>query len=125
MLELSLLKHFIAVGRTGSFTRAAELLNASQSVVSRSVKRLEDQVGAVLLKRSTRTVKLTEAGETLLTEAEAIVGRLTAAAENVRRIGQGASAKLRIGVCVSTAAETSTIARGFQAFPRGMAGRRP
>ena len=116
MIELSLLKHFIAVARTGSFTRASETLNASQSVVSRSVKRLEDQVGTVLLERSTRNVKLTKAGEALLCEGEAIVARLTATSENVRRIGQGAAPKLRVGVCSSTADETRTISRGFQTF---------
>ncbi|CAN7539189.1 LysR family transcriptional regulator [Phenylobacterium sp. LjRoot219] len=116
MPELSLLNHFVAVATTGSFTKAAAEVHASQSVVSRSIKRLEEQVGALLFERTTRQVKLTPAGTAFLEEALAIVDRLAVATDNARRIGAGDRARLRIGVCASADAETSRIARGFAAF---------
>jgi DNA-binding transcriptional LysR family regulator len=116
MIDLNLLHHFIAVARTRSFTRAAEAVHASQSVVSRSIKRLEEQVGAQLFERSTRQVRLSPAGEAFLLEARAIVDRVAVATDNARRIGDGAAATLRVGVCPSADPETPRIARGFQRF---------
>lgn len=116
MIELSLLRHFIAVAQTGSFTRAADQLNASLSVVSRSIKRLEEDVGAKLLERTTRNAALTPAGKAFLAEALAIVGRVAVAADNARRIDQGALARLRIGICPSTEAQSPLVARGLFAF---------
>src|SRR5580704_11927654 len=51
-----------AVVESGSFTRAAELLGLSASGVSRAVSRLEDRIGARLLDRSTRALRLTDEG---------------------------------------------------------------
>src|SRR3954469_22114621 len=49
MPALNALKAFEVAGRTGSFTRAAELLNVTQSAVSRQVRQLEEQLGETLL----------------------------------------------------------------------------
>ena len=57
---------FVAVAKDRSFTQAAARLGASQSALSRTVRRLEDQIGVRLLTRTTRNVSLTEAGERLL-----------------------------------------------------------
>lgn len=116
MIELPLLYHFVAVARTRSFTRASEQVHASQSVISRSIKRLEEEVGTALFERTTRQVRLTPAGEALLAEAVSIIDRLAVARDNARRIGQGMQARLRVGVCPSASPETPRIVQCLQMF---------
>ena len=57
---------FLAVARTGSFTRAAKQLGVSQPALSHALKELENRLGLRLLNRTTRRVSTTEAGERLL-----------------------------------------------------------
>src|SRR5204863_4135347 len=59
------LRVFLAVAKTKSFNRAAEITNTSQPTVSRQVKRLQDVVGSQLFVSTARGVKLTEKGEAL------------------------------------------------------------
>jgi DNA-binding transcriptional LysR family regulator len=59
------LRVFLAVAKTKSFNRAAEITNTSQPTVSRQVKRLQDQVGSQLFIATARGVKLTQKGEAL------------------------------------------------------------
>lgn len=73
MFETELLRSFVAVVELQGFTRAAEHLHLTQSTVSAQIRRLEDQAGRPLLRRSTRSVALTEAGETLLGYARSIL----------------------------------------------------
>lgn len=63
---LNALKAFETAGHTGSFTRAAELLNVTQSAVSRQVRQLEEQMGETLLIRRHHHLELTRAGRKLL-----------------------------------------------------------
>jgi LysR family glycine cleavage system transcriptional activator len=66
MPALNALKAFEVAGRTGSFTRAAELLNVTQSAVSRQVRQLEEQLGESLLRRRHHHLELSAAGRLLL-----------------------------------------------------------
>lgn len=66
MPSLAAMRVFETVGLTGSFTRAAERLNLTQSAVSRQVKILEDQLGEPLLIRHHHRLELTPAGHMLL-----------------------------------------------------------
>jgi len=66
MPGLNALKAFEVAGSTGSFTRAAELLNVTQSAVSRQVRQLEEQLGEHLLQRRHHHLELTNAGRVLL-----------------------------------------------------------
>jgi DNA-binding transcriptional LysR family regulator len=66
LLDLDLLKAFVAVADKRSFTRAAAMLNRTQSAVSMQVRRLEDRLGTALFVRTNATVELTAAGEGLL-----------------------------------------------------------
>jgi DNA-binding transcriptional LysR family regulator len=59
------LRVFLAVAKTKSFNRAAEITNTSQPTVSRKVKRLQDMVGSQLFIATARGVKLTQKGEAL------------------------------------------------------------
>jgi LysR family glycine cleavage system transcriptional activator len=66
MPALNALKAFEVAGRTGSFTRAAELLNVTQSAVSRQVRQLEIQLGEPLLQRQHHHLELSPSGRLLL-----------------------------------------------------------
>ncbi len=83
-LDLATLRSFAAVAETGGVTRAARVLNLTQSAVSMQLKRLEETLEVSLLERAGRGVALTPAGEQLLGYAQRMValndeiyGRLT------------------------------------------------
>jgi DNA-binding transcriptional LysR family regulator len=70
---------FVAVAQNASFTRAAEKLGTSKSNVGKAVQRLEVRLGARLLQRTTRAVRLTEDGELYLEAARAALDGLNEA----------------------------------------------
>lgn len=76
MKDLQAVTTFIAVARAGSFAEAARRLKLSTTAASRHVAELEQALGITLLRRSTRSVTLTEAGARYLPRAEAIVREL-------------------------------------------------
>jgi DNA-binding transcriptional LysR family regulator len=65
-LDMTALRSFVAVADVGGVTRAAGMLNLTQSAVSMQLKRLEESLNVALLDRSARTIALTPAGEQLL-----------------------------------------------------------
>jgi LysR family hydrogen peroxide-inducible transcriptional activator len=72
-IELQQLEQFVVLARTKNFTRAAGELNLSQSALSRSIQRLEEQVGQPLFERKPREVVLTDLGELLLERGKEIL----------------------------------------------------
>jgi DNA-binding transcriptional LysR family regulator len=72
-LDPDLLRAFVAVAEHRSFTRAAVMLNRTQSAVSMQIKRLEDRLGAELFNRTKANVDLSAAGEGLLGYARRIL----------------------------------------------------
>ncbi|MFN6979926.1 MAG: LysR family transcriptional regulator, partial [Gemmobacter sp.] len=94
-LDLAALRSFVAVADTGGVTRAAGLMNLTQSAVSMQLKRLEESLGLALIDRAGRGVALTAAGEQLVGYARRLLslndealGRLTGRAyEGVVRLG--------------------------------------
>jgi DNA-binding transcriptional LysR family regulator len=91
------LRYFIAVAEQSSFSRAANLLNVVQSAVSHRIQALEREVGTALFSRQARSVRLTEAGALLLTDARGILTSLEAAKERLRQLTAGEIGRLRIG----------------------------
>src|ERR1700710_3130107 len=73
VLDPDLLKAFVAVADHRSFTRAASMLNRTQSAVSMQIKRLEDRLGVELFHRTKVNVELSSAGEGLLGYARRIL----------------------------------------------------
>jgi DNA-binding transcriptional LysR family regulator len=69
IIDIELLRTFVTVVDTQSFTRSADRLLRTQSAISMQIKRLEQSVGKELFDRSTRRMKLTREGEILLTYA--------------------------------------------------------
>jgi DNA-binding transcriptional LysR family regulator len=72
-MELRQLEYFVAIAETRSFTRAAERCSVVQPALSQQVRRLEAELGAQLLVRTTRRVALTDAGTALLDNARRIL----------------------------------------------------
>ena len=72
-MELHQLRAFVHVAQAGTFTRGAEELYVAQSAVSRAVGRLEAELGFELLRRTSRGVELTEAGEIVFARAREVV----------------------------------------------------
>ncbi|MGN6501927.1 MAG: LysR substrate-binding domain-containing protein [Pseudolysinimonas sp.] len=73
MFDPALLRTFVAVAETLSFTRAAELLQLSQPTVSQQVRKLETAANRILVSRDTRAVALTDNGEAMLGFARSIL----------------------------------------------------
>jgi DNA-binding transcriptional LysR family regulator len=100
--DLKHLSTFVAVAEELNFHRAAERLTMAQPAVSRIVVELEDRLGVKLLERTTRRVRLTEAGRYLLEEAQAILDRIDVAENTTRLLASGTKAILRIGYTTIT-----------------------
>ncbi len=73
LLDVDQLRTFIAIAETGSFTRAAEVVNKTQSAVSMQMKRLEERIERPIFARDGRASKLTEDGQRLLDYARRLV----------------------------------------------------
>jgi DNA-binding transcriptional LysR family regulator len=97
-MDISKLRIFATVARLGNFTRAAELLYLTQPTVSQQIATLEAQVGAPLIERLPRRLRLTSAGEALLPYAEQILALADEATEAARAAAGLADRTLRLGV---------------------------
>jgi DNA-binding transcriptional LysR family regulator len=103
--ELEGMATFVAVAETGGFRRAAERLGITGSAVSQTIRRLEARLGVPLVQRTTRSVRLTEAGERLYASARPALDELRAAAANVGEYGEVPAGVLRLHT--STVAEST------------------
>lgn len=103
MDQLRAIRYFCKVAETGSFTQAALSFHVPPSSLSRRVADLERSLGASLLKRSTRVVKLTEIGHTYYTQVKDILRQLESSNDTVRSYQTIPTGQLRISVMVEFA----------------------
>jgi DNA-binding transcriptional LysR family regulator len=101
MYDLRRLRAFHAVAQTGSFSAAGLELGYAQSVVSHHVAMLEREFGLTLINRGTRPVSPTDAGARLLRHAEAVLGHVTAAEDELQAIAGLRGGTLRVGAFLS------------------------
>jgi DNA-binding transcriptional LysR family regulator len=96
--ELRLVRYWVAVAEEGNITRAAERLHISQPALSAAIKTLEAQLGVALLDRSDRVLRVTPAGEQLLTSGRALLSEADRVFEEVRARDSAVVGRLRIGM---------------------------
>ena len=118
-VELNGVRAFVAVAEARSFRVAGERLGVTRSAVSQSLRRLEDEMGVALVERTTRSVRLTEAGQRLFGAARAALGDLERAVDEVRAGEGGPSGLLRLSVSsiAESFLEASTLAGFLAAYP--------
>ena len=87
-MELRQLRYFIAVADALNFSRAAESLYVSQSSLSQQIAELEREIGVELLKRSKRSVELTDAGRTMLRLSRSLLHNAEKLVPEVRHTAQ-------------------------------------
>jgi DNA-binding transcriptional LysR family regulator len=103
MFDISLLRCFVTVAEEMHFGRAAERMNMSQPPFSRQIQILERILDVQLLERTSRSVKLTPAGQSFLPEARHILQLLDNATLLAKRIALGKTGSLKIGFTAMTA----------------------
>ena len=102
-IELRQLYVFAIVAEERHFGRAATRLGISQPPLSQQIKKLETQIGHLLLQRDTRSVQLTEAGATLLKVARKLLEDAAQGLIKTKRTGSGEAGSLNIGFTATTA----------------------
>lgn len=95
-LDLTALRSFLTVAETGGVTRAAVLLNLTQSAVSMQIRRLEDSLGLDLFSRAARRLVITPEGEQLLAYARRLIELNDEAM--ARLTGDAYEGEIRLGV---------------------------
>ncbi len=97
-MDIRHLRSFLAVAEELHFARAAARLHTDQSPLSRTIKELEDELGAKLFTRTTRSTRLTPAGKVFLERVPRIFVALEQACEGVRSVSNGFHGQLRIAL---------------------------
>jgi DNA-binding transcriptional LysR family regulator len=116
MVELRHLRYFIAVAEELNFSRAAERLHMAQPPLSAAIRQLERDLGVELFARTTREVRLTDAGRAFLRGARRTLADAERAAEDAKRAADGELGQLRIAYSWSTRFETlPALGRAFRA----------
>jgi DNA-binding transcriptional LysR family regulator len=114
-MELRHLRYFVAAAEAENVTRASLRLHVSQPALSRQIRDLEEELGFLLLERSAKSVRLTEAGRAFLIEARAVLQRAGEAVKVARAIATGGG-ELHVGYAPSlTARILPPTLRAFQA----------
>lgn len=98
MLELRHLRSVVAIAEAGSISRAGKRLNLSQPALSHQMKALEDYLGVELFQRKSNPLRLSPAGERVLTTAYDVEKLVMQCERDVARISDGKAGQLRIAV---------------------------
>jgi len=97
-VDLRALRYFIETVRRDSFTQAAQALNVTQSTISKMVRQLEDEVGAPLLIRQTRGVRLTDVGRVVFEQGQHTLGAMQGLQREVADLTRMHSGELTLGL---------------------------
>lgn len=101
-MELRHLRYFVAVANERNFTRAAEVLNIAQPPLSRQIRQLEEEVGAELIDRESRPLKLTEAGRLLYEQAVHVLSGVEQLHSMMHQLSEAGRRRFVIGFVGST-----------------------
>ena len=100
-MELRHLRYFDALAEALNFTRAAERLHVTQSTLSHQIRQLEDELGRPLFDRSTKRVRMTEAGEVLRTHLAAALQHIDRGVQALRDDAPAFEGCIRLGTTPS------------------------
>lgn len=115
-MEMRHLRYFVAVAQEENVSRAALKLHISQPALSRQMRDLEEELGFPLLEHRARSIRLTAAGHTFLSEARAVLQRAEEAVSAARAVATGGRGELHVGYAPSlTARFLPRALREFQA----------
>jgi DNA-binding transcriptional LysR family regulator len=101
MYDIRQLRVLREVAARGSFSAAADALDYTQSAVSKQIAALERDAGAPLVERAVRPLRLTPSGTALAAHAEAVLGRLAAARDELEAIAGLRAGELRLATFAS------------------------
>jgi DNA-binding transcriptional LysR family regulator len=119
--ELRHLRYFAAVAEELNFSRAAERLHMAQPPLSAAIRQLEGELGVDLFTRTSREVKLTDAGRAFLDGARRTLAEADRAVEDAKRAGAGELGRLRIGYSWSVRFQTlPALGRAFSTSHPGV-----
>ena len=111
-MELRHLRYFVAVAEELHFGRAARRLGMAQPPLSQQIKAMEEEIGAVFLKRTKRQVDLTAAGRVFLIEARKTLAQAEQAVRAAQRAARGEIGQLSVGfVCSAVYGKVPSIFR--------------
>jgi DNA-binding transcriptional LysR family regulator len=97
-MDVRQLEYVVAVAEEGSFTRAAQRCHVAQSALSHQVARLESELGTRLFVRTSRSVRLSEAGHTLLPHAHRVLSDMADARAALDGLAGTVRGRLRVGM---------------------------
>src|SRR6202521_2951253 len=111
--ELRLLRYFIAVAEELHFGRAAKRLGIAQPPLSTAIRTFERQLGVELLRRTSRSVQLTAAGESLLRGGRRVLAVYAETLAEIEAQARGDQSRLRVGFDATTVVATTRFVREF------------
>jgi DNA-binding transcriptional LysR family regulator len=117
-MKLNQIRDFIAVARAGSLRAAAKSLGLAQPSLTKSIAQLEEDLGAVLLERSSRGIRLTAAGLAFLDRAESAWHELSRGRAEVLELSQSERGSIAVGL--SAAPSLIGLAHAMKSFQRAM-----
>jgi DNA-binding transcriptional LysR family regulator len=97
-LDLNLIRTLVEIVEAGTLSEAARRRDVTRSQVSKELKNLEQQVGATLLRRTTRKLALTEQGRTLYEHGLRMLGEVQSARAAIDRLGERVQGHVRISI---------------------------
>lgn len=100
-MTLKQIEYFVTVVNTGSMSKAALKLHVSQPPLSMQIKELEEELGTTLLERTTRRIRVTDAGRLFYRRAVSILDLTAAARNDIRTMDEHISGRLVIGTISS------------------------
>lgn len=103
-MDIRRLSYFLTIAEESGISKAAEKLHVAQPALSKQLKVLEEEVGSLLVERSTRHFRLTEAGHRLVHRGRQIMDLVEVTKQELRDLNEGYRGTLRIGTLASAAA---------------------
>ena len=118
-MDLTQIRYFLALAQTRNFTRAAELCNVTQPALTKSIQRLESELGGPLLLRERNHTQLTELGTTMAPMLRQISEQADMARQRAQQFHQDSHAQLRLGLTpeVEPAVVVPLLRQVLQRFP--------